>query len=38
MYNLDMIIAVGYRVNSYEATQFRIWARGVLMLTNLTWD
>ena len=30
VYNLDAIIAVGYRVNSYEATQFRIWARGVL--------
>ena len=30
MYNLDAIISVGYRVNSYEATQFRIWARGVL--------
>lgn len=30
MYNLDAIIAVGYRVNSYEATQFRIWAREVL--------
>ena len=29
LYNLDAIIAVGYRVNSYEATQFRIWARGV---------
>lgn len=24
-YNLDVIIAVGYRVNSYQATQFRIW-------------
>ena len=24
LYNLDAIIAVGYRVNSYEATQFRI--------------
>ncbi len=29
-YNLDAIIAVGYRVNSREATQFRIWATSVL--------
>ena len=29
-YNLDAIIAVGYRVNSIEATQFRIWATKVL--------
>ena len=29
-YNLDAIIAVGYRVNSKEATQFRIWATKVL--------
>jgi len=29
-YNLDSIIAVGYRVNSYNATQFRIWATKVL--------
>jgi hypothetical protein len=29
-YNLDAIIAVGYRVNSREATQFRIWATQVL--------
>ena len=29
-YNLDAIIAVGYRVNSYRATQFRIWATTVL--------
>ena len=28
IYNLDAIIAVGYRVNSYKATQFRIWATG----------
>ena len=25
-YNLDLIISVGYRVNSSRATQFRIWA------------
>lgn len=30
MYNLDVVIAVGYRVNSYEATQFRIWATQIL--------
>ena len=30
MYNLDAVIAVGYRVNSYEATQFRIWATKTL--------
>ena len=29
-YNLDAIIAVGYRVNSRRATQFRIWATTVL--------
>ena len=29
-FNLDAIIAVGYRVNSLRATQFRIWATGVL--------
>ncbi|AJQ30040.1 virulence RhuM family protein [Pelosinus fermentans] len=29
-YNLDAVIAVGYRVNSREATQFRIWATQVL--------
>lgn len=29
-YNLDAIISVGYRVNSSEATQFRIWATRVL--------
>lgn len=29
-YNLDAIISVGYRVNSYKATQFRIWATKVL--------
>jgi hypothetical protein len=30
LYNLDVVIAVGYRVNSKTATQFRIWATGVL--------
>jgi hypothetical protein len=25
-YNLDMIISVGYRVNSHRGTQFRMWA------------
>ena len=29
-YNLDVIISVGYRVNSYQATQFRIWATKIL--------
>jgi hypothetical protein len=29
-YNLDAIIAVGYRVNSYQATRFRVWATGIL--------
>lgn len=29
-YNLDAIIAVGYRVNSKRATQFRIWATAIL--------
>jgi len=30
LYNLDMILSVGYRVNSKRGTQFRIWATGVL--------
>jgi len=29
-YNLDAILSVGYRVNSKNATQFRIWANKVL--------
>jgi len=29
-YNLDAIISVGYRVNSRQATQFRIWATSVI--------
>ncbi|MGL6058789.1 MAG: virulence RhuM family protein [Culicoidibacterales bacterium] len=30
VYNLDAIISVGYRVNSRKATNFRIWATGIL--------
>jgi hypothetical protein len=30
LYHLDAIIAVGYRVNSHQATQFRIWATQTL--------
>lgn len=30
MYNLDMIIAVGYRVNSEMTIQFRRWATKIL--------
>jgi len=30
VYHLDAIISVGYRVNSYQATQFRIWATSTL--------
>ncbi|SDC16302.1 virulence RhuM family protein [Niabella drilacis] len=29
-YNLDVILSVGYRVNSKNATQFRIWANRIL--------
>ena len=29
-YNLDMIIAIGYRVNSKRGTQFRKWANSIL--------
>jgi hypothetical protein len=30
VYSLDMVISVGYRVNSQKATQFRIWATSIL--------
>lgn len=36
-YNLDAIISVGYRVNSHRATQFRIWATGVLKEYMTKW-
>ena len=29
-YNLDAVLSIGYRVNSRQATQFRIWANSVL--------
>ena len=29
-YSLDMVIAVGYQVNSFQATQFRVWATKTL--------
>ena len=29
-YNLNLIISVGYRVNSHRGTQFRIWANEIL--------
>ncbi len=41
IYNLDMIIAVGYRVNSKRATHFRIWATKVLreyLITGFVMD
>lgn len=36
-YNLDAIIAVGYRVNSRQATQFRIWATQTLKEYIIKW-
>lgn len=36
-YNLDVIIAVWYRVNSYKATKFRIWATNVLKEYIIKW-
>jgi death-on-curing family protein len=30
IYSLDLILSVGYRVNSRQATQFRIWANKIL--------
>ena len=33
-YNLDMIIATGYRVNSKKATSFRRWATSIFKLNS----
>ncbi|MEZ5478341.1 MAG: RhuM family protein [Thiolinea sp.] len=33
-YNLDAVISVGYRVNSVQATQFRIWATRLITGTH----
>jgi len=34
---LEVVIAVGYRVNSKRATQFKIWAVKVLKACKLSW-
>lgn len=36
-YNLDAIIAVWYRVNSYKATKFRIWSNKILQEYIIKW-
>ena len=36
LYNLDVIISVGYRVKSLRGTQFRQWANKVMNLWELT--
>lgn len=36
-YNLDIILSVWYRVNSYKATKFRIWANSVLKEFVIKW-
>ncbi|MBS0625992.1 MAG: virulence RhuM family protein [Verrucomicrobia bacterium] len=39
VYNLDVAIAVGYRVNSIKATHFRIWATKIFFfMSPLTAD
>lgn len=35
LYNLDMIIAVGYRFNPYEATKFRLWAESLFTKSKI---
>ena len=36
-YSLDVIISVGYRVNSIRGTQFRVWANGILKDLGKKW-
>lgn len=38
LYNMDMIISVGYRVNSKRATQFRIWATNEYLVEGYALD
>ena len=41
LFSLDVIISVGYRVKSYQGTQFRRWANQVLkehLLKGFTWN
>ena len=37
VYHLDMILSVGYRVNSRNVTQFRIWANKILKEYLVKW-
>lgn len=37
-YNLDAILSIGYRVNSINATKFRIWANSVLKDYSQKWQ
>ena len=36
-YNLDMILSVGYRVDSKQATQFRVWATKTIRSFKKLW-
>ena len=36
VYNLDVIISVGYRVKSQRGVEFRLWANKIAMATNVS--
>lgn len=38
LYNLDMVIAVGYRINPYEATKFRLWAESLFTKLKISME